>query len=86
MESAVAEAIKAFEAVLLLDPENCEAKLYLGACLAQGKARISWTIGFQHASASRLEQSRGFYREIIASGKPAVGAEHEEKARKFFLE
>jgi tetratricopeptide (TPR) repeat protein len=47
------EAIRAFETVLLLDPENHEARMYAAACMRAG------IIG-------RMEDARSYYREIIA--------------------
>src|ERR1035437_9273633 len=48
------EAIRAFETVLLLDPENREAKMYLAACLRKQTIR-------------RIDQARDYYREILES-------------------
>ncbi len=48
------EAMRAFETVLLLDPDNRKAKMYLATCL-----RVP-TIG-------RIEEARNYYREIIES-------------------
>ena len=48
------EAIRAFETVLILDPDNREAKLCLAACLR------NHTIG-------RIEEARGYYRQVIES-------------------
>lgn len=50
----VQEGIRAFETVLLLDPENREAKMCLAACLR------NQVIG-------RAEQARDLYREILES-------------------
>jgi hypothetical protein len=46
------EAIRAFETVLLLDPGNREAKMYLAACL-------------RSPVIERREEARHYYREII---------------------
>jgi tetratricopeptide (TPR) repeat protein len=50
----IEEAIQAFEAVVLLDPENREAKMYLAACL-------------QYAPLNQIEEARNYYREMIGS-------------------
>jgi hypothetical protein len=46
------EAIRAFQTVLLLDPTNREAKLWLAACLRRQS--------FRH-----MEEARNYYRQII---------------------
>lgn len=46
------EAIKAFETVLLLQPTNREAKLYLAAC-------------YRKPTIARMEEARSLYREIL---------------------
>ena len=48
------EAIRAFETVLLLDPANRGARIYLAACLR------SWSI-------NRVEEARNYYRQVIES-------------------
>ncbi|MDB6021659.1 MAG: hypothetical protein JWQ04_1516 [Pedosphaera sp.] len=48
----VQEAIRAFETVLLLDPGNHPARLYLAACL-------------RHPTISRMDEARNLYREVI---------------------
>lgn len=50
----VTEAIEAFEATLLLDPDNAEAKTYLGICLCDSGVR-------------KVEAARDYLREAIAS-------------------
>jgi hypothetical protein len=50
----IEDAINAFEAVLLLDPENREAKMRMATCLRYGPL-------------ARLDEARSYYREIIAS-------------------
>jgi tetratricopeptide (TPR) repeat protein len=48
----ITEAIRAFQTVMLLEPTNREAKMYLAACV-----RLQ--------SDSRMDEARGYYREII---------------------
>lgn len=48
----VAEAIRAFETVLLLDPDNREAKIYLAHC-------------YRREGVNRAEEARNFYRDIL---------------------
>jgi tetratricopeptide (TPR) repeat protein len=48
------EAIKAFETVLLLDPENHKAKIYLAAC-------------FRYPPIHREAEARNYYEELIKS-------------------
>ena len=48
------EAIRAFETVLLLDPANREAKMYLAAC-------------YRQFFINRTEEAVGLYRELIES-------------------
>jgi tetratricopeptide (TPR) repeat protein len=68
MEMSLAEARQAFEAVLILDPDNCDAKFYLAACLTAGKAIRNNRIGFEVATDSQMEKARSYYREVIGSG------------------
>lgn len=51
----IEDAKQAFEAVLLLDPDNRQAKIDLATCL-------------RFASIADLDQARSYYREIIAAG------------------
>jgi hypothetical protein len=51
----IEDAMHAFEAVLLLDPENRKAKMYLATCL-------------RFTPMADLDQARSYYREIIATG------------------
>jgi tetratricopeptide (TPR) repeat protein len=53
----VAEAIRAFETVLLLDHDNREAKLYLAAAFED------WTI-------ARFEEAADYYRELLKRDRP----------------
>ena len=46
------EAIRAFETVVLLEPSNCQAKMYIAACL-------------RNPVIARLDEARNYYREII---------------------
>ncbi len=48
------EAIRAFETVLLLDPENRDARMYLAACL-------------RNPTILRIEESRELYRQLLES-------------------
>ena len=48
------EAVRSFETVLLLDPGNRDAKIYLGAC-------------FRDPLIDRTDEARQYYREIIES-------------------
>jgi hypothetical protein len=51
------EAIRAFETVLLLEPTNREAKIYLAACLRK-------------PTVHRLDEARNLYREILEQPMP----------------
>jgi hypothetical protein len=51
-ERNLQEAIRAFQTVLLLDPGNRQAKIYLSRCL-------------RFTRFNRVEEARGYYREII---------------------
>jgi tetratricopeptide (TPR) repeat protein len=51
------EAMKAFKTVLLIDPTNREAKIYLAACL-------------QNPYVGRLEEALNFYREVSEAPGP----------------
>lgn len=50
----ITEAIEAFEAVLLLEPDNAQAKLYLGRCLLEP--------GFE-----KKEVARDYLQEVVAA-------------------
>jgi hypothetical protein len=45
------EALRAFQTVLLLEPTNCEAKLYAAACL-------------RNNTIQRVEEARDYYRQV----------------------
>jgi tetratricopeptide (TPR) repeat protein len=59
------EAIRAFKTVLLLDPHNREAKIYLGYCL-------------RSPTLQRFEEARQYYREVF---QEPVQDEWSEKAK-----
>jgi hypothetical protein len=63
----VEEAMRAFETVLLLEPTNREAKMYLASCL-------------QDSTINRLDDARNYYREIIEDPVQDQRSEQAQKA------
>jgi hypothetical protein len=61
------EAIRAFETVLLLEPDNREAKMYLAVC-------------FRGPTINRVDEARNYYREIIENGVEDQWSELAQKA------
>jgi len=57
--AALTDAIHAFESVLLLDPENAEAKFYLATCLSDSQIK-------------KVEPARDYWREVVASSTNAA--------------
>jgi hypothetical protein len=66
--SALDEATRVFESMLLLEPENNRAKMRLAGCL-QFKAQNWGGIARDHEK-DHTERAREYYREVISSGDP----------------
>jgi len=66
--SALDEATRAFESILLLDPDDNAAKMHLAACLLLNTQ--DW-IGVERPNEEeRVSRAREYFREVIATSDP----------------
>lgn len=73
--SALDEATRIFESMLLIDPRNNSAKMRLAACLIYDESRVSRH--YQPQREARNARACGYLQEVIDSADP----EHSDEAR-----